>query len=188
MKSTAAGSHRIVVANGEDRMGLAFNSMGLAIASQELTRVVGESWGADWAWGIPLVLLTLLIHVSGLGLLTQGAVQTFTRMMDRHHPVAAFTLVIGATTLFATFLLAAEASLWAVLFWILGALPDYESSMLYSLNAITAYGHESLFLEHRWQLLGAIESLNGCLLFGLTTAFLFGMIQKVWSMGRREIL
>jgi hypothetical protein len=32
---------------------------------------------------------------------------------------------------------------------------------------------------------GALEALNGMLLFGLTTAFLFAMIQKVWPLGSR---
>jgi hypothetical protein len=55
--------------------------------------------------------------------------------------------------------------------------------MLYSLSAMTSYGHASLFLETHWQMMGALESLNGMLLFGLTTAFLFAMIQKVWPLG-----
>ena len=38
---------------------------------------------------------------------------------------------------------------------------------------------QNLFLEDHWRLLGAIESLNGWLLFGLSTAFLFWMIQEV---------
>jgi len=63
-------------------------------------------------------------------------------------------------------------------------MPDFKTAMLYSLNAITSYGHESLFLEPHWQLMGAIEALNGCLLFGLTTAFLFGIIQKIWVLGQ----
>jgi hypothetical protein len=36
-----------------------------------------------------------------------------------------------------------------------------------------------------WQLLGALEALNGILLFGLTTAFMFAMIQQVWPLGSR---
>ena len=32
----------------------------------------------------------------------------------------------------------------------------------------------------QWQLMGALEAVNGMLLFGLTTAFLFAIIQKVW--------
>ena len=87
---------------------------------------------------------------------------------------------MGTTTLLATILHAIEAGVWAFSYRLVGALPDFKSAMLYSLNAITSYGHESLVLESRWQLMGAIEALNGSLLFGLTTAFLFGMIQKVW--------
>jgi hypothetical protein len=40
-------------------------------------------------------------------------------------------------------------------------------------------------LEAHWQLMGALEALNGMLLFGLTTAFLFAVIQKVWPLGSR---
>ena len=50
---------------------------------------------------------------------------------------------------------------------------------------MTSYGHANLFLEEQWQLMGALEALNGMLLFGLTTAFLFAMIQKVWPLGSR---
>jgi hypothetical protein len=35
-------------------------------------------------------------------------------------------------------------------------------------------------LEKHWQLMGAIEALNGMLVFGLTTAFMFGIIDRVW--------
>jgi hypothetical protein len=61
--------------------------------------------------------------------------------------------------------------------------PDEKAAMLYSLSAMTSYGHANLFLETNWQMMGALESLNGMLLFGLTTAFLFAMIQKVWPLG-----
>ncbi|WP_245632471.1 hypothetical protein [Edaphobacter aggregans] len=54
--------------------------------------------------------------------------------------------------------------------------------MLYSLNAITSYGHANLQLEDRWHLMGAMESLNGWLLFGLSTAFLFAMMQRLSSL------
>ena len=72
--------------------------------------------------------------------------------------------------------------IWAVAYRLVGALPDYRSAILYSLNAITSYGHASLDLEKRWQLMGALEALNGMLLFGLTTAFLFGIIHRVWGL------
>ncbi len=72
-----------------------------------------------------------------------------------------------------------EASIWATAYHGLGSLPDFKSTMLYSLSAMTSYGHANLFLEPQWQMMGALEALNGMLLPGLTTAFLFSMIQKI---------
>jgi len=42
-------------------------------------------------------------------------------------------------------------------------------------------------LEQRWQQVGALEALNGMLLLGLTTAFLFGIIQRVLSLDARRL-
>jgi hypothetical protein len=43
---------------------------------------------------------------------------------------------------------------------------------------MTSYGHESIDLPSRWQLMGGLEALNGWILFGLSTAFLFRIIQR----------
>jgi hypothetical protein len=56
--------------------------------------------------------------------------------------------------------------------------------MLYSLGAMTTYGHADINLEVSWQLMGPIEAINGLILFGLTTAFLLGVIQFVWHANR----
>jgi len=148
--------------------------------------VAPGSWSADWAWGLPLIVLTVVVHVFGLGLIGVKASRISSRALERRHPTAAFVALLGATTLLATCLHALEAGLWAEAYRLLDALPDSRSSMLYSLNAITSYGHASLKLEGHWELMGAMESLNGWLLFGLTTAFLFGMVEKTWSYGRKS--
>ena len=51
---------------------------------------------------------------------------------------------------------------------------------------MTTYGHESVSLEQHWQMMDALEALYGMLLFGLTTVFLFAMIQEVWQRHRRR--
>jgi|SRR5215469_2815368 len=137
-------------------------------------------WGADWAWGLPLIVLTVLIHVLGLGVTWEIAVNIFRRTTERVHPIAVFVVLVGTTTLLATSLHALEAMIWAIAYTVIGAIPSYRMAMLYSLNAITSYGHTNLTLEDHWHLMGAMESLNGWLLFGLTTAFLFGVIDKIW--------
>ena len=42
----------------------------------------------------------------------------------------------------------------------------------------------TILLEDRWRLLGAIEAVNGLILFGLTTAFLYAAIHEVWPLRR----
>jgi hypothetical protein len=143
-------------------------------------------WSADWAWGLPLIVLTVVIHVLGLGLIGQVALGVPCAIFQRRYPTAVFAAVVGAATLLATCLHGIEAAIWAGAYRLLGALPDQRSAMLFSLNALTSYGHASLSLKSQWELLGAMEALNGWLLFGLSTAFLFGMIVKVWALEKNS--
>jgi hypothetical protein len=141
-------------------------------------------WHADWAWSLPLIVLTVVIHVLGLGLINERVVRGLSGVMNNRHFIGIFVVTIGAAALLATVLHGFEGIIWAAAYRLLGALPDTKSAMLYSLSAITSYGHANLFLEPHWQMMGALEALNGMLLFGLTTAFLFAMIQQVWPLGR----
>ena len=77
----------------------------------------------------------------------------------------------------------AEAAWGALRLWVC-ALAASRAAMLYSVSAITSYGHADVYLEDRWQLLGAIEAVNGVILFGLTTAFLYAAIHEVWPLRR----
>jgi hypothetical protein len=49
---------------------------------------------------------------------------------------------------------------WGTAYRLLGALPDTKSAILYSVSALTSYGHASLFLEAQWQPMGALERQN----------------------------
>jgi MFS superfamily sulfate permease-like transporter len=138
------------------------------------------AWDGDWAWALPLIVVNVVIHVIGLGIINREVLRTVSLVRTHRNFNILFALVMGVTTLLATLLHAIEAGIWAILYLALGALPDGKSAMLFSLNAITTYGHSDLHLTARWQLLGALEALNGMLLFGLTTAFLYGVLQRVW--------
>ena len=158
--------------------------MKIAVSAFTVVNDTPFAWSADWAWGLPLIVLTVLFHVSGLMVISQRVVHgNVGHKIERRHPRVAFVVVLAATTLLATCLHGLEATIWAFAYQLLGALPDYRSSVLYSLNAMTSYGHTNLALEDHWHLLGAMEALNGWLLFGLTAAFLFAVLEKVWSPG-----
>jgi hypothetical protein len=132
------------------------------------------------AWSLPLIVLNVTFHVIGLGFIHGKGVQVLSVVRDHRHFLSAFALVMGVTAILVTALHAIEAGIWAGAFRALGALPDGKSAILYSLGAITTFGHSELFLAAHWRLMGSLEALNGMILFGLTTAFLYGMIQRVW--------
>ena len=143
------------------------------------------AWIGDWTWALPLIVFTVVFHVCGLALIGGRLVGALDEALDRHRFMPRFAVMIGAVVLMATVLHGFEGGIWAAAYRLLGALPDARSAMLFSLNAMTSYGHADLFLERHWQLMGALEAVNGMLLFGLTTAFLFAIIQRIWPLGSR---
>ena len=144
------------------------------------------TWTGDWAWSLPLIVLTVVIHVCGLAVIGESVVKALGESVDRRRFMIKFAIVMAVTSLLATILHGIEGAIWAVAYRFLGALPDARTAMLYSISAMTSYGHAALYLKDKWQMMGALEALNGMLLFGLTTAFLFAMIQRVWPLGSRE--
>lgn len=138
-----------------------------------------SAWDGNWAWSLPLIVITVILHVVGLVLINERVIRSRSLIARGRRFLLAFPMILGAATLLAILLHAAEATLWAFLYQTLGALPDGRSAMLYSLSAMTSYGHEHFDLANHWQLMGALEALNGMILFGLTTAFLYGMIREL---------
>jgi len=141
---------------------------------------IANNWASDWVWGLPLIVLNVVIHASVLGLMNKMITSKRGSDLRLWEFSAASIFVVGGTVLCVTILHALEGGIWAISYRVLGALQDNKSAMLYSLNAITTYGHENIKLERHWQMMGALEALNGCIMFGLTTAFLFTVMQKAW--------
>jgi hypothetical protein len=138
------------------------------------------AWGADWAWGVPLILLTVVFHAYCLSRIVENVSARLDGKYALEHFLSTPILIVGGTALSATILHGLEGAVWAVLYRLLGASPDLKSAVLYSLEAMTSYGHENLFLASHWRMLGALEALSGWILFGLTTAFLFAVIHRAW--------
>jgi hypothetical protein len=132
-------------------------------------------WAFDWVWGLPLLVITITFHIYMFVLMEKKLIRrprgrrVLQRLPDYITPLA--LIGFGAALLHGI-----EAGAWAALYVLVGALPDPGEAILYSLNAITSYGHAEIFLAQRWRLLGAIEAMNGLILFGLTTAFLYAAI------------
>lgn len=136
-------------------------------------------WNGNWAWSLPLILITVIFHVIALVFINERVIRAKRFLLHSGRFFISFSMILGAATLVAILLHAVEAAIWAGVYKSLGALPDSKSAILYSLGAMTTYGHEHFDLAAHWQLMGALEALDGMILFGLTTAFLYGMIREL---------
>ena len=96
------------------------------------------------------------------------------------HLPRVFAIVIGAITSMGLLLAALhgiEAAFWAAAYLWLGALGSPEAAILYSVDAMATRGASGVTLEPHWQMLGALEAANGMLLFGISTGFIFSVMQ-----------
>ncbi len=145
--------------------------------------VVLAPWRSVWLWSIPLIVVTIVFHSVALGLLSRGLLVILKddRKKRLTHSLSVF--VVGGSSLCTICLHGIEAWMWSIAYHLLGTLGgDRKDAMLYSISVMTTVGGTVFHLEPRWALMGPLEALDGWILFGLTGAFLFALIQKVWSL------
>jgi hypothetical protein len=102
-------------------------------------------------------------------------------MRDRHmrHPVVRPVVLIALVGLLLTLLHGAEAAMWMAAYLLVGAVGSERDAMLYSLDSFTTRGASEVLLNPEWRLMGALEAADGMLLFGISTAFVFAVFQRV---------
>jgi hypothetical protein len=140
---------------------------------------VPAAWFDNWTWSLPIIILTVSLHGFGLVFLRENVVDRLIHLTSSRAFATVMAAVLAVTVLLVTLLHMFEGGIWAIAYVELGALPDFSSATLYSLSAMTTYGHAEVYLERRWQMMGALEALNGVILFGLTTAFLFSVLHDL---------
>jgi Ion channel len=69
-----------------------------------------------------------------------------------------------------------EIALWAVLFIICGEFTDFGTAFYHSAVNYTSLGYGDFIMTPSWRLLGPLETANGTLLFGVSTAMIFGVM------------
>ena len=140
----------------------------------------------DWSWGLSLIALTMAIHATAVVVLTfvvlRIRVRLETRRLKAWNLIAILICVIGVTGLLLAVLHGIECGIWAAAYLWLGALDSPRDALLYSIDSMSTRGASGLTLQRPWQMMGALEAVDGMLLFGVSTAYLFSVMQTYWSM------
>jgi len=148
--------------------------------------VPDQGWGAwdqSWVWSLLLIVFTIAIHAFGIVAIVPGLRWLHVGQSKRKgyffHTHAGAVLVIAMTALALAVLHSIECLLWAWVYLKLGALPNPADAILYSVDSMATRGASNLTLSNRWLLMGALEAADGMLLFGVSTAFLFTVMQRI---------
>ena len=72
-----------------------------------------------------------------------------------------------------------EAALWGAVYLFVGAVDVFSDAILYSVDSISTRGASGLNLQPHWKMMGALEAVDGMLLFGISTAFLFTVLERI---------
>ena len=141
---------------------------------------------ASWTVGLSLIVLTIAIHTTAVVLMAFGLEKRVrfrvdTQESDRLRAIPAMIRHIGAVALVLAALSGLEGVLWASAYWWLDALDSFIDASVYALATMTTFEIPGLTLQPRFHMLSALEAMNGVLLFGISTAFLFAVIQVHWQ-------
>jgi Ion channel len=140
---------------------------------------------ASWILGLSLIVLTIAIHTTGVvmmafGLETRIRLHVVKHKGDPRRSIPIVIGYIGAVALLLAALHGVESLLWASAYRWAGALDSFTDASLYSIATMTTLDTPYLVVRSQWRMFTALEAVNGVLLFGISTAFIFAVIQACW--------
>jgi len=94
---------------------------------------------------------------------------------------ANLTLITSATLLALAGHLV-EIGLWAVVFDACGEFSNFAAAFYHSAVNYTTLGYGDVVMSVRWRLLGPLEASDGMLMFGVSTAVIFAVVQRLTQM------
>ena len=124
------------------------------------------------------VACTIIIH--GFALIASVHVVRRERRLGRAG--ASFSIDVAIVALAMSFALVAhlvEIALWALLFMICGEFPAFDGAFYHSAVNYTTLGYGDVIMTPSWRVLGPLEAADGMLMFGVSTAMIFAVIQRL---------
>ena len=130
--------------------------------------------------GIAAVICTIFIHALPL-----SATVNLVRREERLGRVGVGfwmdTVIVVRVMLYALVAHLVEIAFWAVLFLICSEFSDFDTAYYHSAVNYTSLGYGDIVMSPTWRLLGPLETANGMLLFGVSTAMIFAVIQRLFD-------
>jgi voltage-gated potassium channel len=122
-----------------------------------------------------LIAITIIIH--GVG------TTSWIRYLLARPGIQSLRVVISTAIVLITLHLV-EILVWALAYMLMlptDELQSLEASLYFSAVTFTTLGYGDITLSSDWRLLSGLEAIDGILLIGWSTAFLFAVLQRTWQ-------
>jgi hypothetical protein len=132
-----------------------------------------------------IVSVCVIMHTLGLVYLTHWLLKR-KEAIQQSLGMTQFAFLLIIVFLIIMVLHVAETGIWAAFYYLRSLFPDYETALYFSLGSYTTIGYGDVVLPQKWRLLGAIEGISGVLLCGVSTAFIFAIVQGLFQIRLRK--
>ncbi|HEY4234913.1 MAG TPA: potassium channel family protein [Lacipirellulaceae bacterium] len=129
---------------------------------------------------LALASVTVVLHALGTVHVVMPASGVWNRKQvssDSRRPALTLTRLVSLLLV----LHLIEMSAWAAAFTAAGVLPDFETSLYYSLKSYTTVGYGDVLPPNSWRLLGPIEAAVGVLMLGWSTSIIVAAVQRIYN-------
>ena len=134
--------------------------------------------GGELLISFGLVAVVVVIHLVGLMALIRLTQLHLEHFRTPWLAVDRLVVPLGmATGLFAIH--GAEVWVYALTYWLSGAVPQLESALYVSAGAYSTAGWMGARVPDGWRVTASLEALTGMLLVGWSTAFLFQTLHRI---------
>ncbi|HUE67896.1 MAG TPA: potassium channel family protein [Candidatus Acidoferrum sp.] len=124
--------------------------------------------------------------IASMVLVQATAITAIVRLVRRQVPptgaVAAWVHNVSVVTRVLLLLVAAQLvqiAAWAALFLGCGEFDDFSTAFYHSAVNFTTLGYGDIVMSPAWRLLGPLEAIAGLLMFGVSTAVLFFVTERL---------
>jgi hypothetical protein len=130
--------------------------------------------------GFMLVAICVLIHATSIVFIGEWLAKRRQKLAG-HLSVRIYSILLSSVFGIIILLHFVEITIWAITYYCLSLFNDFRTSLDFSLGSYTCNSAPGLQLPGGWKLLGQLESIVGPLLIGLSTAFLFLAMRKMFE-------
>jgi Ion channel len=88
-------------------------------------------------------------------------------------------MIVTAALMLALLAHLIEIGLWAILLVLCGEFQAFGLAFYHSAMNYTSLGYGDIVMSPAWKMLGPIEAVDGLLMFGVSTAMVFAVIQRI---------